>query len=191
MATEHEPVPQGPRPVVANPQPGRPEEFLKGHPPRTPEPRSGGGGVGTVLTSAVIALVAGGAGAWGYLNYLHPALGRQQPQAEKSAAAAPGPDDAARRLEDMSHRLEELQSRVDKLPKQSGLPDLEPINQKLSAVDDLSRKVEAERTRIGALPEKIDQNARKITAMMADLDGFKNQLTTLRTDIQSAKTAST
>jgi hypothetical protein len=127
-------------------------------------------------------------GAWAYLNYIHPELARRWPLAEKPAATVLGAQAAdAGRLDDLGHRLDELQSRVDKLPKASALPDLEPINQKLSVVDDLSRKLDAERSRVGTLPEKIDQNARKITALMADVEGVKNQLSSLHSDVQTAK----
>jgi hypothetical protein len=187
MATEHDPIPETRRPAASHAQPGRPDDFLKTTPPRKPESR---GGAGTLLGSAILGLLAGGAGAWVYDNYLKPALARQQPQSEKLAATAPGPGDAAAgRLDDMSRRLEELQARVDKLPKPSPLPDLEPINQKLTSVEDLSHKVEAQQTRFEGLPDKIDQNARKLTAMMADLEGFKNQLTSLRTDVQEKTSA--
>jgi TolA-binding protein len=144
-----------------------------------------------MLTSVALAFLAGGAGAWVYQQFIHPELNRQRAQTGQTTAAAPEPEGGTipTRLDSLTGRLDQLEARIDKLPRSSSLPDLEPINQKLSLVEDLSRKVQDQQTRFGAFPLKIDQNARKITSMMADLEGVKNEVSSLRTDVHSGKSA--
>lgn len=190
MATDPGPNPDAPRPVVTPPQTFRPEQFPRVSTDRPPG-SSSGGGIGTVIASTILGLLAGGGGAWGYMNYIHPELARRQssagaPDTKVQAAAV-----SADQIDEISRRLDGLQARVEKLPKPSELPNLEPINQRLSAVDDLSRKLESQQARYVPLPEKIDENARKITAMMADLSGVRDEITTLRGDVQSNKAALT
>jgi len=188
MATEHEPTPHATDTGLSKPRSIDPD-FLRAE----GAPRANGSdrGFGVFLTSALLGLVMGGVGAWAYVNFIHPELARRKVGAAQPAA------DAARtetnplttQLDGLSDRVEQLRSRVEQLPKTTPVPDLEPINQKLSMVDDLSRKIDAERNRIGALPEKIDQNARKISTVMAELEGVKSQLSTLRSEVQPAKKA--
>ncbi len=149
--------------------------------------RASGAGLSTILTSCVLALLMGGAGAWTYMNYLDPMLAKQraqksQPDAQKSESVAA---DSAARLNDLGSKLDELQSHVDRLPKAISAQDLQPLNQKLAVVDDLSRKVDALGARINALPGKVDQDSRKITTLAADLDGMRNEVSTLRNDVHT------
>jgi len=191
MATEHEPTPEATEPVLNKARSIDPD-FLRAQ----GAPRSGGldRTFGVLLTSSLLGLLMGGVGAWVYVNLIHPELGRRGMQTATTSTdgAATGGEMPTPRLDELSGRLDQLQSRVDQLPKETApVPDLEPIQQKLSMVDDLTRKVDAERNRIGALPEKIDQNARKISTVMVELEGVRNQLASLRSEVQPAKKAAT
>ncbi len=53
--------------------PGRVESRVSGR--AQPDTRTGSG-LGTILTSSVLALLVGGAGAWAYVDYLRPLLER-------------------------------------------------------------------------------------------------------------------
>jgi TolA-binding protein len=144
-------------------------------------------GMSIVLASGAVALLMGGLGAWGYQRFLGPSPTKASPQAAagrgEQAAANPSAklDD---RVKDLSSRLDELQDRVSHLPKPSAT-DLEPINQRLTAFEDLPQKLQTLEQRVAALPEKINEEAKKVTTVMADLDGLRTQVSGLRTDIHS------
>jgi len=50
---------------------------------------------------------------------------------------------------------------------------------------DLSRKVDALGARVNSLPGKVDQDSRKITTLMADLEGMRTEVTSLRNNIHA------
>ena len=165
--------------------PGRVEPQASGRAhPDTPS----GSGLGTILTSCVLALLMGGAGAWAYVDYLGPMLAKKQaqknqPDAQKSESNSA---DSAARLNDLSGKLDELQSRVDRLPKAVSAQDLEPLKEKLAMLDEVSRKVDSLGLRVNSLPGKVDQDSRKITTLTADLEGMRNEVASLRNNIHAS-----
>jgi TolA-binding protein len=184
MATEHDPIFGEKQPVQFNLPPKAHVETraVQPEPPRT----SSGTLFGAMLTSAVIALVCGGAGAWGYLNYLQPKLKTQQDSSRPSDltdSASTSMPSVSSKVDELSSKLDHLQSQVDHLPKAVTATDLEPLNQRLTALESIPGKLETLDSRVGALPAKLDQESRKITTMMADIDGVRKQVASLQTDL--------
>jgi TolA-binding protein len=147
---------------------------------------SGGPAIGTWLAAGVLAFLCGGAGSWAYLNYLQPRLKTTHDATPQPALAKTSTNDQApilSRLDDLTGKVDQLQSRVDQLPKPITQTDLEPLKQQLSALEDLPGKVATLDKRVNALPAKIDEDGRKITMMMADIDGVRKELSSLHTDL--------
>jgi TolA-binding protein len=147
---------------------------------------SSGKVLGTLLTSGVLAFLFGGAGAWGYLTYIQPVLKSQldksqRPSVTESASDVQSP--LLSRLADLSGKLDQLQSRVDRLPKALTTTDLEPLAHRLTTLEELPGKVQALDSRISPLPLKLEEDNRKITTMMADIDGVRKQVASLQTDL--------
>jgi hypothetical protein len=61
--------------------------------------------------------------------------------------------------------------------------DLEPLNHRLTALEDLRGKVQGLDSRINPLPLKLEDDSRKITTMMADIDGVRRQVASLQTEL--------
>ncbi len=185
MATDLDPIFEGRQAEQANVHPPsrvEPQASMRTHPDRP-----SGGGLGTILTCCVLAFLMGGAGAWTYVNYLDPMLAKQraqksQPDAQKAEAVAA---ESATRLNDLSGKLDDLRSHVDRLPKAISAQDLQPLNQKLAVVDDLSRKLDALGVRVSSLPGKVDQDSHKISTLMADVEGMRTEVSTLRNDVHT------
>ena len=157
MTTDRDPTFEGMRTEQVNVQPHSRVESQASGPAHPDAPSKAG--VGTILTSCVLAFLMGGAGAWTYVNYLDPMLAKQrvqksQPDAQKSESnsTASKSSDSAARLNDLSGKLDELQSRVDRLPKAISAQDLEPLKERLALVDDVSKKVDALGLRVNSLP---------------------------------------
>jgi TolA-binding protein len=194
MTTDRDPAFEGTRTEQVNVQPpSRVESQASG---RAHSDAQSSSGFGTILTSCVLALLMGGAGAWAYVNYLDPMLAKQrvqksQPDAQKSESnsTASKSSDSAARLNDLSGKLDELQSRVDRLPKAISAQDLEPLKERLALVDDVSKKVDALGLRVNSLPGKVDQDSRKITTLTADLEGMRNEIASLRNNIHNSASA--
>jgi len=143
------------------------------------ERTGGGSGIGTILTSAVLALLFGGAGAWAYQNYLAPRLNPQQrPEMPQTAAAEPDAGQAklATRVDDLSGRLDQLKSRVESLPAPGPAPDMGPLKEKVAAVDDLSKRIQGIEEKLNDLPKKIDQEGNQITTLTARLEEVSNRM---------------
>jgi TolA-binding protein len=140
--------------------------------------RQGGSGLGTILTSAVLAFLFGGAGAWVYENYVAPRLKAQHPQPLQAADLKPGADQAslATRVDDLSGKFDQLRSRVESLPKAGPAADLEPLKEKVGAVDELSKKIRGVEERIADLPKRIDQEGSQITKLTARLEEVSNKM---------------
>ena len=154
---------------------------------------SSGPGFGTILTSCLLALVMGGVGAWGYLDYLRPMIAKRQaqtaqPETQTSESKAP---EITARLDDLGGKLDTLQARVDRLPKAVSPQDLEPLKERLAVLEDLAKKVDSLSLRVNSLPGKVDQDSRKITTLAADLQGVRNEVTSLRNNIQSSSNKAT
>lgn len=139
---------------------------------------AGGSGLGTILTSAVLAFLLGGAGAWTYQNYLAPRLSPQQSEARQTVEREPGPSQAnlLSRVDDLSGKLDQLKSRVEALPKPSPAPDMEPLKEKVAAVDELSKRVQSVEARLNELPKQIDQEGKQITTLTAKLEEVSHRM---------------
>jgi TolA-binding protein len=184
MATEHDPIFGEKQPVEFSLPPKLHAESHAGNSSRSGS--SSGKLLGTLLTSSVLAFVFGGAGAWGYLNHIQPMLKSEQdksprPSVTESATDVQSP--VLSRLAELSGRLDQLQSRLDHLPKALNTTDLEPLNHRLTALEDLPGKIQALDSRIDPLPSKLEEENRKITTMMADIDAVQKQVASVQTDI--------
>ncbi len=194
MTTDRDPTFQGTRTEQMNAQPpSRVESQASG---RAHAGAQSSSGFGTILTSCVLALLMGGAGAWAYVDYLGPMLAKNraqksQPDVQKSESNSTESkvSDSVARLNDLSGKLDELQSRVDRLPRAISAQDLEPLKERLALVDDVSKKVDALGLRVNSLPEKVDQDSRKITTLTADLEGMRNEVASLRHNIHNSASA--
>jgi len=140
--------------------------------------RAGGTGLGTILTSAVLSLLFGGAGAWAYQNYVAPRLARQEPEARQPAAQEPGVDQTRllARVDDLSRGLDQLKSRVESLPKAGPAADMEPVKAKVAAVDDLSKRIQSVEEKLNDLPKRIDQEGNQITTLTARLEEVSHRM---------------
>ena len=194
MTTDRDPTFEGTRTEQVNVQPpSRVESRASG---RAHSDAQSSSGFGTILTSCVLALLMGGAGAWAYVDYLGPMLARNraqksQPDVQNSESNSTESkvSDSVARLNDLSGKLDELQSRVDRLPKAISAQDLEPLKERLALVDDVSKKVDALGLRVNSLPGKVDQDSRKITTLTADLEGMRNEVASLRHSIHNSASA--
>jgi TolA-binding protein len=189
MTTDRDPSFEGTRTEQVNVQPpSRVESQASG---RAHSDATSKAGVGTILTSCVLAFLMGGAGAWTYVDYLGPILAKKraqksEPDVQKSETNS---SDSAARVNDLSGKLDELQSRVDRLPKAISAQDLEPLKERLAMVDELSRKVDSLDSRVNSLPGKVDQDSRKITTLTADMEGLRNEVASLRNNIHTSASA--
>jgi TolA-binding protein len=184
MATDHDPIFGEKQPIEFSPPPKLHVETHTRNPSRSGS--SSGKVLGTLLATSVLAFLFGGAGAWGYLTYIQPMLKSQQdksqrPSVTESASNVQPP--VLSRLAELSGKLDQLQSRVDHLPRASTATDLEPLNHRLTAVEDLRGKVQALESRINPLPLQLEDDGRKITTMMADIDGVRKQVASLQTEL--------
>jgi TolA-binding protein len=183
MATDRDPTFEGKQtehPVTYSSSRVEPRPGVGTHPEK-----HSGSGLGTILTSSLLALIVGGAGAWAYVDYLHPMLEKKQSPSNQ-ADAPKAESDSAARLNAFDGKLDELRSRVDQLPKPVTPQELEPLKERLALLDDVSRKVDALSARVNSLPAKIDQDSHKITSLTADLEGVRNEVASLRNNVQSS-----
>jgi TolA-binding protein len=184
MATDQDPIFGEKQPVEFSLPPKPHAETHASNPSR---PGSSPGKVlGTLLTSGVLAFLFGGAGAWGYLTYIQPMLKSEQgksPRASVTESATHVQSPVLARLAELSGKLEQLQSRMDQLPRAMTNTDLEPLDHRLTALEDLKGKIQALDSRINPLPSKLDEDNRRITTMMADIDAVQKQVASLQTDI--------
>jgi TolA-binding protein len=142
--------------------------------------RQGGSGLGTILTSAVLALLFGGAGAWAYQNYVAPRLNSRQPEASQAAVPVPesssGQANLTTRVDDLAGRIDQLKSRVEALPKAGPAADIEPLKERVATIDDLSKRVQGIEEKLVDLPKKIDQEGNQITTLTARLEEVSNKM---------------
>jgi TolA-binding protein len=186
MATDHAPIFGEKQPDESTLPPMLHVETPASNPSRSGS--SSGKVLGTLLTSSVLSFLFGGAGAWGYLTYIQPMLKSQQDKSQRasvteSASNVQSPD--LSRLAEFSGKLDQLQSRMDHLPKALTTKDLEPVNHRLIALEDLSGKFQALDSRVNPLPLKLEEDNRKITTMLADIDGVRKQVASLQTELET------
>ncbi len=159
---------------------------------RPPAHAAPGRGVG-MLTSAVLALIFGGAGAWAYERFLaHPS---PQGRPEASPSAAKGDDPAARknlagledRMKDLSDQYnhladqyKQLQARVESEPKAAPAPDLGPIEQRVAQVDRLANEVDAIGKRVDPLNRRLDEYDSRIKELDQKVDALRTADASMR-----------
>jgi TolA-binding protein len=146
---------------------------------RRPTEGSAGRGAANVLTSAIVALLFGGAGAWAYERFL------ARPNVDRPGeASAPKSGDAdttkalARlddRINSLSNQHKQLQSRIESIAKPAPPPDLAQLEQKVARVDGLSQQFEAISKVLEPLPQKIAQDERKIKELDAKLEELRKE----------------
>ena len=127
-----------------------------------------------MVTSALLALLCGGAGAWAYERFLAQPHGERPKEA---AATAQGRDSEAQkdlaRLDDringLSEEYKQLQSRLESIPKPAPAPDLAPIEMKVAQVDRLSRQVEEIGKKLDPLSEQLAKTEHRITELDSKL----------------------
>jgi hypothetical protein len=109
-----------------------------------------------------------------------------EPRAGQSEAkAGPATPELASRLDDLSTRLDQTKADFERATKAAAPADLEPINKRIASLEGLPRKVEALEARLGSLPPKLDEENRKVTTLMADVAGMRDQVTSLRTELST------
>ena len=134
-----------------------------------------------VVTSALLALLCGGAGAWAYERFL------TQPHEERpkeAAATAQGRDSEAQkdlaRLDDringLSEEYKQLQSRLESIPKPAPPPDLAPLEMKVAQVDRLSRQVEEIGKKLDPLSEQLAKTEHRITELDSKLVEVRHEV---------------
>jgi TolA-binding protein len=152
-------------------------DMAQGPPPvRKPAARPGTTSGAAIVTSSVLALLFGGAGAWAYERFL------AKPKVEKPPAdSAPKAKDSqieenlARlelRINGLSGQFKDVQSRLEAIPKPSPSPDLAPLEQKVDRVDQLSQQMDTIGKKLDPLPGRLAQSEQKLT----DLDGKVQEL---------------
>ena len=133
---ERRPGESSTQPPVAERSPAR---ALQG-----PETRPAGG-LGIVLGSGALAFLLGGAVPGRISITCDPAMAGRRPEARQAQGQEPGAGpsttDLASRVDDLSGKLERLQTDVDHVTKAAAPPDLEPLNQRISALEDLATQV--------------------------------------------------
>lgn len=156
-----------------------------------PEPSPARGVGASILLSAVLSLLCGGAGAWAYERFLaHPAASNptagqpargQDPEVRKELAAL---EDRIKDLSDRNGNLadqyKQLQARVESLPASAPTSDLGPIEQKVAQVDQLSQRVEAIGNQVAPLPRRLEQYDRRLADLDQKLDELRRQDTAMR-----------
>jgi TolA-binding protein len=186
MVTDHDPLFGEKQPD----EPSLPRKIhVETHASNPSRPGSSPGKVlGTLLASSILSVLFGGAGAWGYLTYIQPMLKAQQDKSQRASvteSASNVQPSALSRLDELSGKFDRLQTRVDQLPKALTTRDLEPVYHRLTALEDLSGKVQALDSRVNPLSPKLEEDNRKITTMMADIDGVRKQVTSLQTELET------
>lgn len=152
------------------------------------EPPSGSG-MGVLLGSGLLSLLMGGAGAWAYENYIGPHLANNQAsdktQASTENTAAGGASELTSKFEDLSEKFRDLETRVANLPKAAPAVDTEAIGKRIEAAEERAQKVEVMNTQLKDLPIKLDEEAKRVTALVTDLETVQKQVTELRTDMSA------
>ena len=147
----------------------------------------------TVLLSAVLSLLLGGVGAWGYQKYVAPRLAGQEAEPARDSAqqAKQSTAEFSARVDGLADKLDQLQSRVEAIPKPSPPPDIEPLRSKLSSVDVLSKKVDALGERLDFLPKKIDKDSKEIADLTAKIEEAQKTMGSLRSELTARRDSST
>jgi len=163
----------------------------QGPPPvRRPLPRPATAGGASIVTSAVLALLFGGAGAWAYERFVAPAVAQKAPEAATPQGGDSGTKDLARfderinkvseEYNRLSDQYKQLQSRLESMPKLAPAPDLAPLEQKASQVDRLSQQVEALSKKVDPLPQQLERDEQRLAELDARLDESRRSISVAR-----------
>jgi len=146
----------------------------------------------TVMLSAVLSLLLGGVGAWGYQKYVAPRLAGQgaEPARDSAQQAKQSGSEFSARVDGLAEKFDQLQSKVDAIPKPSPPPDIEPLRSKLSSVDELSKKVDALGERLDFLPKKIDKDSKEIADLTAKIEEAQKTMASLRSELTASRGSS-
>ena len=135
----------------------------------------------SILISAVLALLFGGAGAWAYERFLVQPRTERPPEAATPQGGDSDNQKKLARLDDrinsLSDQYKQLQSRLETIPKPSPPPDLASIEQKVARIDELSKQVEAMGKKLDPLPQRLAQDDHKFTELDAKLDELRHEMT--------------
>jgi TolA-binding protein len=156
-------------------------------PARRPESRSAMTNGAVLATSAVLALLFGGAGAWAYERFLALAVaGLTTGAAPTRGGNANLPGDLARlndrvkilseQCDRLSDQNKQLQQRMDSLTKTSRPPDLASIEEKVARIGQISQQVEAIGKQVDPLHEQLVQYEKKVTDLDAKLDEHRREV---------------
>jgi TolA-binding protein len=139
----------------------------------------------------LLALLFGGAGAWGYERFMPrptppkppetPTTAAEDPEARKGLSALEGRvKDLSDRCNDMAAAYNRIQNRAAETSRSAPPPDLGPIEQKVAQVDRLSQQVEALGKTVAPLSEQLEQYRRRLADLSEELDTLRMQGTVAR-----------
>jgi chaperonin cofactor prefoldin len=163
-------------------------EMGQGLPPVRKQPARSGSATGAaIVTSALLSLIFGAAGAWAYERYLaqliaerFPAASTTQGQDSETPKNLAHMDDRIKSLSDqcnnLSDQYKQLQARLDAVPKPTPVPDLAPIEAKVAQVGQLSEQIEAIGKKLDPLPAQLVESEKKVTGLDAKLDELRNEV---------------
>src|SRR5262245_13980170 len=163
-------------PGIRDPRPVE-VDMGRGLPPVRKQPaRSGSASGAAIVTSALLSLIFGAAGAWAYERYLAQLIAERFPAAstiqgrdsETQGRDSETPKDLAHMDErikslsdqcnNLSDQYKQLQARLDAVPKPTPASDLAPIEEKVAQVGQLSQQVEAIGKKLDPLPAQLVQS---------------------------------
>ena len=160
----------------------------QGLPPVRKQPaRSGSASGAAIVSSALLSLIFGAAGAWAYERYLAQLIAEKFPAASttqgrdsetpKNLALL---DDRIKSLSDqcsnLSDQYKQLQARLDAVPKPTPAPDLAPIAEKVAQVGQLSQQIEAIGKKLDPLSAQLVESEKKVTELDAKLDELRKEV---------------
>ena len=164
----------------------------QGLPPVGKQPaRSGSAMWAAIVTSALLSLIFGAAGAWAYERYLAQLIAERFPAASTTQGRdSESPKNLAHmddRIKNLTDQYKQLQARLDAVPKATPVPDLAPIEAKVAQVGELSQQIEAKvgqlsqqieaiGKKLDPLPAQLVESKKKVTELDAKLDELRNEL---------------
>jgi tetratricopeptide (TPR) repeat protein len=153
----------------------------QGPPPVRKQPaRSGSAMWAAIVTSALLSLIFGAAGAWAYERYLAQLIAERFPAASTTQGRdSETPKNLAHmddRIKNLTDQYKQLQARLDAVPKPTPVPDLAPIEAKIAQVGQLSQQIEAIGKKLDPLPAQLVESKKKVTELDAKLDALRNEL---------------
>jgi chaperonin cofactor prefoldin len=177
-------------PGIRDPGSVKAEMGRQGLPPVRQQPARSGSATGAaIVTSAILSLIFGAAGAWAYERYLaqliaerFPAASTTQGRDSETPKNLAHMDDRIKSISDqcnnLSDQYKQLQARLDAVPKPTPVPDLAPIEAKVAEVGQLSQQIEAIGKKLDPLPAQLVESEKKVTELDAKLDELRKEVST-------------